>query len=443
MGRSKWLFILLLGTALLLLAGACAPGAAPEEEATEAPPAAEPPPAEEAGAVTVFSLWGGSERDAFQAVLFGFTEATGIVARYEQGRDFEAVLRPRVAAGNPPDVAIVPRPGAMAAFAREGAIVPLDDIVGDLVNENYSQAWIDLGTVDGQLYGIAAKANSKTTIWYRPDLFGENGWEIPETWDDLLALNQTIREGADVAPFAFGAKDAWTLTDWWETITLRGFGPELYDQIVNHEIAWTDPRVKATFETFGQIIRPEENIAGGVDGALGTGFVDGIAKVFSPDPEAAMYYEGGFVGGIATGDVNPELVIGETIDFFGFPVIDEPYAQAVMGAGDLASAFRDTPEVREFLKYLASPEAGEIWAATGAIVSPNKNVDLSVYPNELSAKEAEQLGQAEIFRFDGSDLMPSGIGGDQLFIALQNFLADPDSLDTILEDLEARAKLEY
>ena len=65
----------------------------------------------------------------------------------------------------------------------------------------------------------------------------------------------------------------------------------------------------------------EENVAGGITGALATLFVDGIGQVFSPNADAELFYEGGFVAGIATGDVNPDLVPVETIDFFDFPSV--------------------------------------------------------------------------------------------------------------------------
>jgi hypothetical protein len=45
-------------------------------------------------------------------------------------------------------------------------------------------------------------------------------------------------------------------------------------------------------------------LAGGVQGALGTAFVDGIGRVFGKKPSAQLYMEGGFVGGIALDQVN-------------------------------------------------------------------------------------------------------------------------------------------
>ena len=63
----------------------------------------------------------------------------------------------------------------------------------------------------------------------------------------------------------------------------------------------------------------DDNVVGGINGALGAGFTDGIGQVFKPTPDAAMYYEGGFVYGIATGDTNKDLKWGETIQWFDFP----------------------------------------------------------------------------------------------------------------------------
>src|SRR3990172_901048 len=51
------------------------------------------PETAEATPVTVLSLWGGSEQEAFQKVLDGFTASTGIPTQYEQARDFLPVLR--------------------------------------------------------------------------------------------------------------------------------------------------------------------------------------------------------------------------------------------------------------------------------------------------------------------------------------------------------------
>ncbi|HYN88984.1 MAG TPA: extracellular solute-binding protein, partial [Ardenticatenaceae bacterium] len=317
-----------------------APAEQPAEEPAEQPTEAAEEPAEQpAGdgeAVSVLSLWGGSEQEAFQQVLDHCQESAGVTTQYEQARDFVPVLTSRVAGGNPPDVAIVPRPGVMVDLAEQGAIVPLADLgLGDdVMQENYGQAWIDLGTVEGALYGIVVKANSKSTIWYKPSSFEEQGFEIPETYDALVELSQAYVD-AGQTPWAIGGKDTWTLTDWFENIYVRTAGPEMYSQLFGGELPFTDESVVTAMQEMARIVGNPEFIAGGVEGALGTGFVDGIGRVFGENPDAELYFEGGFVGGIALGEVNPDLKVGETIDFVPFPKVNDDYADAILGAGDL------------------------------------------------------------------------------------------------------------
>ena len=117
-------------------------------------------------------------------------------------------------------------------------------------------------------------------------------------------------------------------------------------------------------------------------------------------------------------------VTGKTIDDFPWPSIVPKYGSPLIGGGDLAVAFKDSPDIRTFLKYISSPAAGTIWVSTGAIVSPNKRVPAKSYPNLLVRKEAHQVATAKVFRFDGSDQLP-GAFGDTWGSALQNVIQKP------------------
>jgi ABC-type glycerol-3-phosphate transport system substrate-binding protein len=394
------------------------------------------------GTVTVLSLWGGSERDAFQKVLAAFTQKTGIKTKYETARDFTTIINTRLAAGNPPMMAIVPRPGIVADLARDGELITLDDLGLDseAVNENYSKAWTDLTTIDGDVYGIVAKANSKSTIWYRPQTLSDMNAQPPGTWQELLDLTDKIKSSGKT-PWAVGAGDGWPLTDWFESIYLYQAGPDKYEQLFNGDIPFTDPSVKAALNEMLKILN-DDNLPGGVEGALGTKFVDDIGQVFGKNPKAELYYEGGFVGGIATGQVNPSLKPGTDIDFFPFPTINEEFGQPLLGAGDVAVAFENNEDVKALMEYLASGEAGTTWVSTGAIVSPNKAVELSAYPNELVKKEAEQVRDAETFKFDGSDLLPGALGTEWPTV-LQGIIKTPDKMDQLLGDFQKKAEPEF
>ena len=388
------------------------------------------------GTVSVLSLWGGSEQEAFQKVLTAFTAETGIKTKYESARDFLPVIRSRLAAGNPPMVAIIPRPGIVADLAKEGSLISLDDLGldPDTINANYSEAWTNLTTVDGTTYGVVAKANSKSVVWYRPD---DSKVQPVDTFDELKSTTDQLKSDA-MKPWALGAKDSWTLTDWFENIYARSAGADKYNQLFSGELDFTDQSVKDALKMMTDLLN-DDTVSGGIEGALGLGFVDGIGKVFSANPTAHMYMEGGFVGGIALADVNPDLQPGTTIDFFPFPTIDEAIGDPLVGGGDITAAFVNNKDVAKLIEYLASPEAGRIWVSTGAIVSPNQGVEADAYPNELVKKEAEQVKGAETFVFDGSDLLPGALGEDWGTL-LQNVIKDPGSMDSQLEQFQQQAQ---
>jgi len=384
------------------------------------------------GSISVTSLWGGAEGEAFQAVLDAFEEETGIVAEYETVRDdYAGVLSTRVAGGDPPDVAIMPGIGFMQSFAQDDLLIPMEDlgVVRADIEDRYAPGILDIGTVDDVLYAPMVKLNSKSTVWYHPSSFEELGIEIPETYDDMVALGESY----DGPAWACGCADTWNLTDWFESIYIRQHGVEMYDQLFGGELPFTDQSVKDSITEMTRILN-EENLVGGIDGALGTGFNDAIDQAFSTDNDAWLFYEGGFVAGLAVGQ-NPELAegLGTEIDFFDFPAVGDGGTPVTIG-GDVLAAFTNDSDIAEFMQYMISPEAGTVWAAEGTIISPIIGVESSVYPNELASKEAEQVANAEDVRYDGSDLLPAG--SPDMGATLQTALNNPDGLDAALEELQ-------
>lgn len=243
-------------------------------------------------------------------------------------------------------------------------------------------------------------------------------------------------------PFAIGAKDAWVLTDYQENLLARLVDPKAYYELyTNHKIPWTHPKVKQSLALFARFFQPDDG-PGGIPGILETSFVDSIGQVFGPDPVAEMIFEGGFVGLIAMTDVNRNLKPGVDIDFFGFPQVDPQFGDPVVGGGDTAVMFVDSPEARAFLQFLITKEAADILAAANTI-SPNRQVDPAKFQNPLTRKEYEQLANAKTFVFDGSDLAPSALGGDYLFSQLRKLVQYPNDVDEIAQELENFAKTVY
>ena len=99
-------------------------------------------------------------------------------------------------------------------------------------------------TVDGKSIGVPTKADLKSLVWYSPKVFAEKGYEIPKTWDELIALQDKAKADG-IAPWCIGIESGdatgWPFTDWMEDIMLRMYGPEVYDQWVTNEIKFNDP----------------------------------------------------------------------------------------------------------------------------------------------------------------------------------------------------------
>ena len=446
--RSAFSF-LAIALVAILVAAACQSTGTPQASSTGSGAAPTTAPSTAAKrTITVIANWGGGERDAFQKVIDAFTAKTGIPVNYEQSRNLEALVRTRVAGGNPPDIAFEPRPGSLAEFAKAGNLIPLDEPVGKeildpkAVDAAIGKSFQDLGRVDGTLYGYLFKADSKSTIWYKPASLQAVGGAVPKTWDELIALANKYK-AAGKTPFGSGGKDGWVLTDWFENILARVASPKVYNDLhVTHKVAWTDPSVKKALTLFAQLFGSPGYFPGGGSGVVGTAFTEGIAQAFGKTATAEMFYEGGFVGVIIGTDVNKDLKPGTDFDFFTFPSIDSAYGTPITGGGDLAIMFKDSPEGRALMQYITTKEAADIYAATGS-GTPNKLVDSSKITSVISKKLHEQTAGATVFLFDGSDLAPSALGGDFEFTALQDLVTHPNDVDRIAQALENFAKTAY
>jgi alpha-glucoside transport system substrate-binding protein len=400
---------------------------------------------EKIGTVSVLGIWDGAELESFKAMVAPWEEKTGGTMAFSGIRDLISVLTVRLEAGNPPDVAILPNPGQMVELAKKDKLIYLDSFLDmNKINQQYSQTWLDLGSRDGHLYGIFMRANSKSTVWYNPNYFTSHGWSVPNTWDEMINLSDRIvSEGK--SPWSVGLESdessGWPATDWIGEILLHESGGDVYDQWVNHEIPWTDSRIKSSWEKFGHIVLTDHYIQGGPKSALSTNFAKGSYLLFEDPPRAAMFYLGAFTEGFIR-EKFPQLVAGKDYAFFPFPAIDPRFAGSVTGGADVVVLLNDSPASRSFVKYLVSAESQKIWVKRGGFTSVNNQVGLNEYPNPLARSATEQLVNARLFRFDADDSMPSRVQ-KAFWEGTLAYLQAPSQLNTILAKIEAVAAEAY
>ncbi|MER5197309.1 ABC transporter substrate-binding protein [Streptomyces sp. NPDC002755] len=397
--------------------------------------------------VTVAGVWSGAEQKNFQKVLEAFTEKTGAKTQFvSTGDNVSTVVGSKIEGGNAPDVVMVPQVGVLQQFAGNGWLEPLSSATQKSVAANYATVWKDYGSVEGTLYGLYFKAAHKSTVWYSPAALDQAGVQPPKTYDEMLKAGRTVSDSG-LAAFSVAGQDGWTLTDWFENVYLSQAGPEKYDALAAHELKWTDQSVVDALTTLGKLFQDKQLLAGGQKGALNTDFPGSVEKVFGPEPEAGMVYEGDFVAGVAKDQFGRK--IGEDANFFAFPPVGGGAAPVVSG-GDAAVVLKDGKNTKAgmaLLEYLATPEAAAVWAETGGFLSPNKKLDLAAYGDDVTRTTAKSLIAAgDSVRFDMSDQAPAAFGGTKgagEWKLLQDFLRDPSDPKATAAQLETAAAKAY
>jgi alpha-glucoside transport system substrate-binding protein len=373
-----------------------------------------------------------------------FTTCTGATVQYEGSKEFEAQLVVRVKSGNAPDIAYVPQPGLLATLVKQtGKVAEAPKDVAANVDKWFGKDWRAYGTVDGKLYAAPLGANVKSFVWYSPKMFQKNGWTVPQTWDDMMKLTDTIA-ATGIKPWcagiASGDATGWPLTDWLEDTLLRDAGPDFYDQWVKHDVAFNDPKVAEALDRDGAILKNPKYVNGGygdVKSIATTTFQDGGLPILKG--QCALHRQASFYAANWPKGTD----VSETGDAFAFylPVTNQDNGKPVLGGGEFVAAFNDRPEVQAFQTYLSS----DVWAnqkakdtPDGGWVSANKGLDPNNLASPIDKLSAETLQDPNaVFRFDGSDQMPGEVGSGSFWKEMTAWIASGETTKDALDKIEA------
>ncbi len=387
--------------------------------------------------VTVWGPWReGGDQEMFESVIAYFEDATGIDVEYGSSESYVQQAQIDAQSGSSANVTILPQPGVIGDMAAKGYLTPLGDEVKAEVEEINAagSSFVSLGTYndpDGnaQFYAVPYKADLKSLVWYSPDNFADNGYEVPETFEDLVALtDQMVADGN--TPWCIGlgsgADTGWPATDWVEDLMLRTQPPEVYDGWVSNEVKFNDPKVVQAIELFGTFAKDDAKVAGGTAAVATTDFRESPNGLFAVPPACFMHHQASFIPSFF-----PEgTELGTDADFFYFPAYAEKdLGKPVLGAGTLAMITKDSPEAHAFIDFLNNPISNEIWMAQSGFLSTNKLASTETYGNETLKKEGEILLQATTFRFDASDLMPGAIGAGSFWTGMVDFVGGASAQD--------------
>jgi alpha-glucoside transport system substrate-binding protein len=448
----------------MLLASCGAPAAATEAPVATEPPAAEEPATEApalpevpfdvmpggelekaitgtyAGTtVTVDGAFEGNDADGvkFDESMQAFEEATGITVNYIGNKEFEGSISIRVEAGDAPDIVDFPQPGLFADFVRSGDVVAVTDfITEEWLARQYNPGWREFNTVDGVEAGVMHRYSGKSLVWYPKQEWDASGYEIPETWDELLALTQQIAEDGDTAwciGIESGAATGWPATDWTEDLLLRTTSLENYDAWVAGELPFDSPEVKNAIETWSEIWFNDAYVNGGRSSIVSTSFGDAPRPLFDDPPKCWLHRQANFI----TSFFPEGVTYGIDYDFFYLPPVDDQHGRPFLVAGDLIAMFNDRPEVRALMEYFTTPQSVSGWLEGGGAVAAHQTATQDMYGSDLDWGVSLLVAQATSFRFDGSDLMPGEVGAGSFWEHISSYVAGSEDLDTAMQAIDA------
>lgn len=263
-------------------------------------------------------------------------------------------------------------------------------------------------------------------IWYRTDVFARLGLTPPATWEELLALSDSLH-AAGYVPFTQSGRP-WPppVARWFSTLTLRLHGPDFYESLVSGEVAWTDARVREVFDHWRQLFEHHA-----LDTArANNSWQNAVADL--ANGTAAMWNIGEWL--FEFGPLQAEM---ENIDFFPMPPIRPgvPKAEILHLYGAYMFADAEDREVAEaFLAHLGSDELQRDNHATLKYRTPAR---LDVYDqlSDLQKRQYDYIKSVDhlvpLFEFNTRPEMAQA--------ALQGFLQfweNPQSADAVLTELE-------
>jgi alpha-glucoside transport system substrate-binding protein len=372
------------------------------------------------------------------------------------------VLRTRIEGNDATlQLAMLAQPSAVVAYGQDGKLVNVASFMTGTTLADEHPATVPLVTDGDNVWGIPYKVDVKSTVWYPIKAFEANGYAVPTTFDELIALSQKIVDDGKGNPWCIGMEagtaTGWQATDWLEDIVLRTAGIDAYNRWITHDLLFNSPEIMGAMDKAAQIFFTEGFVFGGPAGAIATHQTDPMDPMFPPDgnwdgftPGCWMQKQATWYGPDFFPDVkaNPGTEtmypIGEDIGIFYFPPIDPAQGTPALGAGDTLMVIQppdgsEPPdEVKAVAEFLSTPQGTQRWIEAGSAISANQQTPQEWYAGYYKlAVAAEIVANATSFGFDASDLMPAEVGAGEEWTQLSQWIASGGTSPTAQQALEA------
>lgn len=266
-------------------------------------------------------------------------------------------------------------------------------------------------------------------VFYRKSVWQDKGYEVPTTVEELKALGAQMQKDG-LTPIAFGDKDGWPAMGTFDQLNLRVNGYDFHVSLMAGEESWSDPKVKAVFETWRDLLPLHQ------PDSLGRTWQEAAQSL--QQKKSGMYLLGLFVA-----DQFPKEEV-EDLDFFNFPEIDPAIGsdaiEAPIDGFMMAKRPRNEAGALKLLTAIGNADFQQAIVETspGAVAS-NSQASTAKY-TELQKKSVEFVANAKsIAQFLDRDTRPD-FASTVMIPAIQDFIKDPKDIDGLLGSIEAQKK---
>ncbi|MCY4035255.1 MAG: ABC transporter substrate-binding protein [Hyphomicrobiales bacterium] len=367
-------------------------------------------------------------KEGFEAAVAAFEAAhpdVNVIVNINDREAHKTAIRNFLSA-NAPDITAWYPGNRMAPFVDAGQFEDISDLWASDSNLSRNfEAIKPTMTRHGKQWGVPY-SYYQWGVYYRSDIFEENGIEVPTTWNELLGACDKLK-AAGITPFTIGTKFLWTAAGVFDYLNLRTNGYDVHNALTAGEIKYTDDRIKAAFENWETMLDRCSFVANHAT----MSWQDAIAPF--ANGEAAMYVMGNF----SVAAYKDAGLTEDQIDFFEFPEITPGLPRAEEAPADalfIPSGAKNKEDARKFLAFIAQPEIQGEWNKTIGQLPPNSQAPINK-DDKFIVKGFETVstaaGLAQFYDRDApAEMAKAGMEG------FQEFMIHPDRRDQILERLD-------
>ncbi len=323
-----------------------------------------------------------------------------------------------------PDVVAWYAGNRMEPFVKAGLFEDVTDVWTANGLEDQLKSASPSMTIDGKKWGVPY-TYYQWGIYYRKDIFAQQSITPPKTWAELVAASKKLKD-AGITPFTIGTKALWPTAGWFDYLDLRVNGYDFHMQLTSGKVPYTDPRVKAVFEKWAELVKPGYFI----ENHAAIDWQDAVPQLVQG--KAAMYLMGNFaVATFKNGGLKEEQ-----IGFLPFPEITAGIPVAEEAPTDtfhIPKGAKNKDDAKKFLAYVASPEAQTKMNATMGQLPVNNKADKPTDPFLEAGFDmlSKATAIAQFYDRDAqAEMAKAGMEG------FQEFMVKPDKIDAILARLE-------